>query len=136
MGVITVKIYDTLEYKKSKSDKVTGPLVQGIKKALDFIMKECNRLNTDNAIMKARLDDRKEYMAMMTELAEKVTRTSVGSMDEVQKRTMPATAKVQPRRDDFAVIVTPKEDTHDMDELKKTIKPYARKKRTSQLLQT
>lgn len=128
MGVITMKIYDTLEYKKSKSDKITGPLVQGIKKALDFIMKECNRLNTDNAIMKARLEDRKDYIAMMTELAEKVTRASVGSMDEVQQKVTPVTQRVQPRRDDYAVIVTSKEESQDVDEMKKTIKSLCKEK--------
>lgn len=114
IGIMTTKIYDALEYKKSKSDKVTGPLVQGIKKAIDHIMKECNKLNTENMVMKARLEDRQEYLGMMNELAQKISRSSVSSIEEVQQRQPTASPRATSRKEDYTVIVTPKEVTHDV----------------------
>lgn len=128
IGIMTTKIYDTLEYKKSKSDKVTGPLVQGIKKSIDFIMKECNKLNTANEVMKARLDDRQEYLGMMNELAQKITRTSVSSIDEVQQRQPTVSPLAMSRKEEFTVIVTPKEESQDVEELKKKIKVLCKEK--------
>lgn len=87
MGDLTTKIYDNLEYRRTKSDKVTAPLVNSIKKVFDYIMKVCNKINTENEVIKARLEDRREYSNMMKELAEKVTRASVSSMEEVQMKT-------------------------------------------------
>lgn len=125
MGLMTTNIYDTLEHKKSKSHKVTDPLVQGTKKALDFIMRECNRLNTDNQIMKARLEDRKEYLGMMTELAQKITRTSVSSVEDPQHKPM---SSLPARKEEFAVIVTPKTESQDAGELKEKIKLLCKEK--------
>lgn len=128
LGVMTSKIYDTLEYKKSKSEKVTGPLVQNIKKSIDYIMKMCNKLNTENMVMKARLEDRQEYLGMMNELAQKITRTSVSSMEEVQQRQPTTPRTISSRKEDYTVIVTPKESTQDVEELKKKIKDLCKEK--------
>lgn len=117
--MMTSNVYDVLEYKRSRSDKVTAPLVSNIKKAMDFILKKCTEIHTENKVMRVRLDDRAEYCEMMADLAQKITRTSVSSIEETREK-----AKTVPvrKREDFAVIITPNVDTYDVNELKEKVK--------------
>lgn len=117
--MMTSNVYDVLEYKRSRSDKVTAPLVSNIKKAMDFILKKCTEIHTENKVMRVRLDDRAEYCEMMADLAQKITRTSVSSIDETREK--PKTVPVR-KREDFAVIITPNVDTYDVNELKEKVK--------------
>lgn len=116
---MTSTIYDVLEYKRSRSDKVTAPLVSNIKKAMDFILKKCTEIHTENKVMRTRLEDRAEYCEMMADMAQKITRTSVSSMEDT--RDKPKTAPVK-RKEDFAVVITPNVDTYDINELKEKVK--------------
>lgn len=117
--MMTSNVYDVLEYKRSRSDKVTAPLVSNIKKAMDFILKKCTEIHTENKVMRVRLDDRAEYCEMMADMAQKITRTSVSSIEETREK-----AKTVPvrKREDFAVIITPNVDTYDVNELKEKVK--------------
>lgn len=117
--MMTSNVYDVLEYKRSRSDKVTAPLVSNIKKAMDFILKKCTEIHTENKVMRVRLDDRAEYCEMMADLAQKITRTSVSSIEETREK--PKTVPVR-KREDFAVIITPNVDTYDVNELKEKVK--------------
>lgn len=117
--MMTSNVYDVLEYKRSRSDKVTAPLVSNIKKAMDFILKKCTDIHTENKVMRVRLDDRAEYCEMMADLAQKITRTSVSSIEETKEK--PKTVPVR-KREDFAVIITPNVDTYDVNELKEKVK--------------
>lgn len=117
--MMTSNFYDVLEYKRSRSDKVTAPLVSNIKKAMDFILKKCTEIHTENKVMRVRLYDRAEYCEMMADLAQKITRTSVSSIEETREK--PKTVPVR-KREDFAVIITPNVDTYDVNELKEKVK--------------
>lgn len=117
--MMTSNVYDVLEYKRSRSDKVTAPLVSNIKKAMDFILKKCTEIHTENKVMRVRLDDRAEYCEMMADMAQKITRTSVSSIEETREK--PKTVPVR-KREDFAVIITPNVDTYDVNELKEKVK--------------
>lgn len=57
---------------------------------------------------------------MMKDLAQKISRSSVSSMDDVS----PKPAALQPqikRKDDFSIIVTPKLESQDPTDLKQKI---------------
>lgn len=89
-------------------------------------MKECNKLNTDNQIMKARLEDWNGYLGMITDLAQKISRTSVSSIEDVQQKP---TSMPSARKEEYAVIVTPKTESQDVGEIRS--KCYVRRKRIS-----
>lgn len=127
MGDMTAKIHENLEYRRTKSDKVTAPLVNSIKKVFDYIMKECNKINTENEVIRARLEDRRDYCNMMGEFAEKITRASVSSVEDVQTKPSIPPSLIK-NKDDFSIIVTPKEESHDVMELKQKIKDSCRKR--------
>lgn len=116
---INAKIHDLLEYKSSRGNKISMPTVNCVKKALDFILKQCTEISEDNKVMKARLDDRAEYNAMMSDLAQKISRTSVSSIEEVQTKPKEV---LQKRRDEHTVIVTPNEENQDVSQLREKIK--------------
>lgn len=126
MADMTEKIYDNMEYRRSKSEKVTAPLVNSFKKIFDHVMKVCHKINTENEVIRARLEDRREYSNMMKELAVKVTRASVSSMDEIQTRTVIPSTVIK-KKDDFSVVVTSKEASQDVQELKQMIKESSKK---------
>lgn len=123
IGDMTCNIYDLLEHRRSKSDKVTAPLVSNIKKALDHILKKCTEVHTDNKVMKARLEDRAEYCAMMADMAQKITRTSVSSMEEMREKSRVVPVK---KKEEFTVIVTPNVESQDVNELKEKIKTISK----------
>lgn len=123
IGDKTCNIYDLLEHRRSKSDKVTAPLVSNIKKALDHILKKCTEVQTDNKVMKARLEDRAEYCAMMEDMAQKITRTSVSSMEEMREKSRVVPVK---KKEEFTVIVTPNVESQDVNELKEKIKTISK----------
>lgn len=60
---------------------ISMPTVNCVKKALDFILKQCTEIAEDKKVMKARLEDRSEYNIMMTDLAQKISRTSASSIE-------------------------------------------------------
>lgn len=119
------KLYDLLEYRRSKRDRVTAPVVSTVKKALDYILLQCTEVYTENKVMRARLEDRSEYSNMMAELTQKITRTSVGSMEDVPQRVRDVQSK---KKEDFTVIITPKTDQQDVTEIKDKIKELCRTK--------
>lgn len=80
------KTYDLFEYKRSKGDKVTAPMVSTLKKALDYIILHVTEIHTENKVMRARLEDRTEYSKMTADLAQKISRSSVSSVEEAQQR--------------------------------------------------
>lgn len=120
---IHAKIYDLMEYKRSKTDKVTAPLVATIKKAMDFLLKQCTEISEENRALNTRLEDKTEYGKMMEDLAQKISRASVSSMEEVQPKIKEPMTK---RRDDFTVILTPTDEQHDLIQIKEKVKDLCR----------
>lgn len=55
---INRKIQDLLEYNRSQGEKLSLPTVNCVKKALDFVLKQCAAIAEENSVMKARLEDR------------------------------------------------------------------------------
>lgn len=103
---VSGKIQDLLEYKRSKGEKLPLPTCNTVKKALEFIWKKCSAISEENSVLKARLEDRMEYNEKMTEIAQKISRVSVSSMEEIlqaPKQPMPK------KRDEHTTIITPTE---------------------------
>lgn len=113
------KIMDLLEYKRSKDHKVTMPLVANIKKAMDFLLKQCTEISEESKVMKTRLEDRDEYTKMLSDLAQKITRPSIDSVDEIPVKEKEIQQK---RREEFSVIITPNTENQDMDVVKDKVK--------------
>lgn len=88
-------------------------------------MKECNKLNTNNQIMKASLEDRNGYLGMITDFAQEISRTSVSSIEDVQQKP---TSVPSAKKEEYAVIVTPKTKSQDVGELKDKIKMLCKEK--------
>lgn len=116
---ITSKIYDLLEYKKSRSDKVTGPLINAIRKSLEFLQRGATDVSTENKVMRARLEDRTEYAQMMQDLAQKISKPSVSSVDDGFIKPM---KEVPKRNEEFTVVITPKSESQNLTEVKEKIK--------------
>lgn len=68
-------------------------------------------MNKRNEVMKSRLEDRTEYSTMMSELEQKISRTSVISVEETSQRVKEVRQK---RKEDFTVIIIPKLAPQDM----------------------
>lgn len=122
---MTSSVYDILEYKRSRSDKVTAPLVSNIKKAMDYILKKCTEVHTENKVMRVRLEDRAEYCNALADMAQKISRTSVSSVEETRERPKILTEK---RREDYTIMITPNVDTHDVNDLKEKVKSICKTK--------
>lgn len=121
---ITSKIYDLLEYKKSKADKVTGPLITVVRKALEFLQRGTTELYTEIKVSRAKIEDREEFATMMQDLAQKISRQSVSMVEEAP---VPKEKEEKRRDEDFTVIVTPNDDNQDPLALKEKIKNVCRK---------
>lgn len=116
---LTSKITHLLEHKKSRGDKVSGPLTLAIRKALEYIQKEGFRLSSENDVLKARLADRAEFNNMMTELAHKISRTSTSSVEEPRE----VKGIVQTRKkEDFSIVAVPRTAEQSADEIKRAMK--------------
>lgn len=119
------KTYDLFEYNRSKGYKVTAPMVSTLKKALDYIVLQVTEIHTENKVMRARLEDRTEYSKMMADLAQKISRSSVSSVEEAPLRV----AEIQQKKtEDYTVIVTTKTAEQDVSEVKDKIKELCKTK--------
>lgn len=117
------KIHDLLEYKRSKSNSVTAPVINTIRKALEYVLKRCTELSEENKVLRTRLEDRAEYSQLMGELAQKISRTSVSSVEDVASK---AKDNVQKRRDEHTMVLTPNTEQQDLVQIKDKIKEICR----------
>lgn len=123
---VSGKIQDLLEYKRSKGEKVSLPTCNTVKKALEFIWKKCSAISEQNSVLKARLEDRKEYNEKLAELAQKISRASVSSVEETQQITKPPMPR---RKEEHTIVITPTDANQDMAELREKIKSVNKENR-------
>lgn len=112
-------VYDYLENKRAKNDKVTSPVVNNVKKALDYILLKCAEVNTDYSVLKARLEDRADFQKSLKDLAEGVARTSVSSQED---RTGIHSLRKTSMRDDYNLMLTMKDKDVEIENIKGDIK--------------
>lgn len=120
---LTAKLYNLIDYKRTKQDKVTGPLCISTKKTLDYInlrmLKVCKR----NIQLETQNEESRNYRAAMDNLAQRITRQSTSGTEENQ----PMAASVQRRApQEFPVIITANVEDEDLEALKRNVRNICR----------
>lgn len=117
---MTSKLYNLIEYKRTKNDKVTGPLCMTVKKALDFINMKILQTYKRNIQLETQFTEAKNYREAIDELAQRIARQSTGSVD-IAPVSVPLT-EVGKQKQDFPVIITASDVNEDMEVLRKRVK--------------
>lgn len=125
---ITSKLYNLIEYKRTKNDRVTGPFCLTVKKALDFI--NMRVLNTYKRIiqLETKYEEAQKYKVAMDDLAERIIRQSTGSVD--QTPTHDQAKEVSRQKQEFPVVITATDVEEDIDALKKRVKEVVKSDNT------
>lgn len=114
MTEIFSKLYAYLEHKRSKNDKITGPVCLNVKKVMDHLTSKAIAMGEEIKVLRARLQERQEHAELLKNLAEKIAKPLSSVSEEGSQQ--------QPRREDFSVIISAADDQMDIDNLKKEIK--------------
>lgn len=117
------KLYEWLDYKRSKGDKLSNIVTGTIKKVQDYIMLRSVEVMTELVELRTKVTEIQNYTRVLDEIAGKISRTSVGSATEAGAVEEP---RARQRRDDFAVLVSPIESSMDVEFVKQAIKESCR----------
>lgn len=120
---VNSKIMDIMEGKKAKGDKVTGPMFAAVRKLLEFVAQKSVGIFEDNVKLKTQVEEQDKYGAAMQELAERISRKSVGAQSE---GTADMQKHIIPKREDYSIVVSLNAQTDDPVEMKSRIKKICR----------
>lgn len=83
------KIVNYLESKRSRKDNASGTVNTNVNIALDFLLKQSIEVHDENTVLRTKLEVREEHNEILRELAQNITRPSVGSTDETVVKETP-----------------------------------------------
>lgn len=120
---LAANLYNLLEYKRTKKDNVTGPLMVSIKKTLDYLTLRVLETYKRNIQLETKIQKDSNYNAAMEELSKRITRQSLGAVvDDVE----PTRTTQLKQRQEFPVLITSNDTEQNMNELKKQVKEACR----------
>lgn len=124
--LLTSNLYNFLDYKRQKNDRVTNPTCISAKKVLDYINMRILQVTKRNIQLETKLEESANYNAALQELSEKITNRSIRMSEEVSLAALDKPDRIQKYRSDFPVIITANEEQQDMEELKRQVKETCR----------
>lgn len=116
---VTAKLYNLIDYKRTKNDRLTGPLCVSIKKILDYVSKRALENYKKTIQFETRIEEATNYQAAMEELSKRISRQSTGVLEEAAS---PVVVAQQKYKSDFPVIIAVDDAEQDMEEIKRNVK--------------
>lgn len=118
INTLHAKMYDWLDYRQSKGEKITNLVTSMLKKVQDYITLSVIAISKENTVLTTRIAEMQNYSKSLDEIASKVSHISTGSVTDPDHTEDVAT---RPHRDEYTMMISAVDQAKDMEVLKTEI---------------